>query len=528
MNKHELAKSKICRWCCSKVGKIQLRNNSLKESKLGTFYNQFFEPIDNSDENRPHIVCNCCKLYLFKRSSGGDIRKMPLRFDWPTIRNTRLNKCNEMNLCPMCAESSRFGRLNQAPIAIIHKKPGRPRVTSPQKILKLCNKCMTQISPGISHICLKSTLISNTQSILEHHQALDTFVGDNISPRTSQCIDIPNIQLPKSSGGNPLYVAVASSRNDEPPKKVPKMDFSHVAHIKSSGAMSNRQLKAVTKVIRDVGIPCPSMESYYKERHLLCDEILECLQVELDYSKEKYTSEYIKGWVVRCCNIDALIEKLYNVSGEVSVRDLHFKLGLDYGRGFTKLLLSLQDNNSVNDLAYLWVMSAPENHYNFSIMFQDSQITHLIEEYNVSFTVDLKAGATCLGIMLGRHPCLWCNWDKRTGLQNVECHPRSSAHHHEMFDKLHSKYNGDSKTHAIDCDGIEDPEAVNIWLSDYMQMFNLPELHLLLGVGQKLYDGILKTMSDEEKELHDALLKKHNIKRSAYHGGVFEGNPMRK
>ena len=199
---------------------------------------------------------------------------------------------------------------------------------------------MTQISPGISHICLKSILISNTQSILEHHQALDTFVGDNISQRTSQCsIDIPNIQLPKSLGGNPLYVAVASSRNDEPPKKVPKMDFSHVAHIKSSGAMSNRQLKAVTKVIRDVGIPCPSMESYYKERHLLCDEILECLQVELNYSKEKYTSEYINGWVVRCCNIDALIEKLYNISGEVSVCDLHCKLGLDYRRGFTKLCL---------------------------------------------------------------------------------------------------------------------------------------------------------------------------------------------
>ena len=69
---------------------------------------------------------------------------------------------------------------------------------------------MTQISTGISHICLKSTLISNTQSILEHHQALDTFVGDNVSQITSQCIDIPNIQLPKSSGGNPLYVAVAS------------------------------------------------------------------------------------------------------------------------------------------------------------------------------------------------------------------------------------------------------------------------------------------------------------------------------
>ena len=91
------------------------------------------------------------------------------------------------------------------------------------------------------------------------------------------------------------------------------------------------------------------------------DEIFECVRINLDFSKEKYTSDFRDTWVVRCSNIDVLLEKVYNISGEVSSHDLHFKIGLNYGQSFTKLVLCLQQENSVNDLVYLWVGSAPEN-----------------------------------------------------------------------------------------------------------------------------------------------------------------------
>ena len=112
-------------------------------------------------------------------------------------------------------------------------------------------------------------------------------------------------------------------------------------------------------------------------------------------------------------------------------------------------------------------------------------------------------------------------------LSSIEYKPRSSSHHKEKFTKLCDKYQGNSKNNAIHCDGI-DSEAFDVWLVDYMQMFNLPKLHLLLRIGQKLYDSILCTMSEEEKEFHEALLRKHNIQKSTYHGGAFEGNAMRK
>ena len=182
---------------------------------------------------------------------------------------------------------------------------------------------------------------------------------------------ISSIQIPTTSGGYPLNITVSSS-TDERPAKCPKMDFSHIASLKTSEAsMSNKQLKVVTQIIRKVGVSCPSMDSYYRERHLLCDKLFECVQIELDYSKEKYSSNFRNTCIVRCHNIDALVEKMFNTTGEVSVHDLHFKLGLDFGRGFTKILLCPQHDSSVNNQVYLWVTSAPECNYNFSIMLRD-------------------------------------------------------------------------------------------------------------------------------------------------------------
>eukprot|EP00800_Vazella_pourtalesii_P019244 TRINITY_DN6477_c0_g1_i2.p1 TRINITY_DN6477_c0_g1~~TRINITY_DN6477_c0_g1_i2.p1 ORF type:complete len:167 (-),score=4.50 TRINITY_DN6477_c0_g1_i2:14-514(-) len=161
-------------------------------------------------------------------------------------------------------------------------------------------------------------------------------------------------------------------------------------------------------------------------------------------------------------------------------------------------------------------------------MLKDHQITRLIEDYHVSFPVDLKGASLCVGIISSHYPCIWCTWGWRNGLSKVEYNSRSSTHHKKMFQKFCDEYNGNIKDHSINCDGIEDPGAFNIWLTDYMQIFNLPDLSQLLGIGQKLYDAITAAMSKDEKVVHEDLFKKHNIQRSNIHGGAFEGNAMRK
>ena len=59
----------------------------------------------------------------------------------------------------------------------------------------------------------------------------------------------------------------------------------------------------------------------------------------------------------------------------------------------------LQHENSVRNLKFL--SSDPENNINFFPNTECSEIQKLIRVYNVSFAVDLKAAALCLGIMLG-------------------------------------------------------------------------------------------------------------------------------
>ena len=63
---------------------------------------------------------------------------------------------------------------------------------------------------------------------------------------------------------------------------------SDVRKIKyTGGTMRNRQLKAVTKVIRSAGVDCPSMKDYYDEHQSYCDDVF-----------EKYISDIRKTCVV--------------------------------------------------------------------------------------------------------------------------------------------------------------------------------------------------------------------------------------
>ena len=60
---------------------------------------------------------------------------------------------------------------------------------------------------------------------------------------------------------------------------------------------------------------------------------------------------------------------------------------------------------------------------------------------------------------------------------------RSSLLHSTMFEKLSTVYGGDAKKYAIDCMGVECIPSIGIWMSNTMDRFNIPELHLMLGVG---------------------------------------------
>ena len=151
----------------------------------------------------------------------------------------------------------------------------------------------------------------------------------------------------------------------------------------------------------------------------------------------------------------------------------------------------------------------------------------LFSEYNISLTVDLKAASIACRVMLGRCPCIWCNWDVNDHFNQSSTNKiRNSDHHMEIWNQLQLKFKGNSN-HSKECDGVENLPVLDSWLVNNMEIWNISELHLLLGIGQKLYE-IFDTMSVNEQNQHTELLKKYGIMKSDYQSKAFEGNAMSK
>ena len=107
-NRHDATRYQICRWCCVKVGnkgKIATLTGQTRQ-----LYIKYFEPIDDTDNYRPLVVCVMCKLYLARASMGSPPKKFPSRFPWPTLLATRFNTCSFLKYntggerCALCVQ----------------------------------------------------------------------------------------------------------------------------------------------------------------------------------------------------------------------------------------------------------------------------------------------------------------------------------------------------------------------------------------------------------------------------------------
>ena len=169
MDTHEAAKFKVFRWCCAKVGKVKLsshqlfKENAEEYTRLGEQCMKVFEPLTaNQYCLQPNVVCTTCKLYIAKVVGGDAPTKQPIRFNWPNFSHQTRSTCAPSNQCPMCEETTRFGRRSLAKLEIAYAKLGRLIINSPVKVVKHCSKCLSGISQGLSHHCSKRSLIDNT------------------------------------------------------------------------------------------------------------------------------------------------------------------------------------------------------------------------------------------------------------------------------------------------------------------------------------------------------------------------------
>ena len=293
-----------------KVGSIRLDSHRLFKQNpevlthLGSQFSTIFEPLpEEPDFHRPKVVCTTCKIYITKASSGEVPKKRPIQFNWPNYSHQTRSICTPSSKCPMCEEATRFGRRSLGKSEISHQKPGRPLMNSPPKVVKRCSKCMSEMSQGLTHQCNRKSLIENTHLQLEHMNALDRYASHDILQRLDESDNsTSSLQLPRPDGGYPLTVNVATSSHCQPESesKKPRIDLEKMMQLKSTGEMSNNQFKKVSTVLRDSGVRCPSIGDFYEKKKEFSLDLMECTQISLDHSKEKYNSDIKERFVVRC------------------------------------------------------------------------------------------------------------------------------------------------------------------------------------------------------------------------------------
>ena len=520
---HNKNRAKVCIICYEK-GKRGLSSSELQwiEENIITGYS-----VHNPDF--PCGLCDRCHLLLANKISGKSAKlPVPESYDPERPRNLRsVDLCT----CLLCKKATENGLTSLVAARKRKKKSGRPKKidNTPKEALKVCSACFTKIYQGCRHQCSSSRRVRVTS------------IEDLIkSPGTAEALASRCINTNDRGSLKTL------SNRDLPIRKnaVKKQLFSanNLSAMQVDLNLSTRQTFELAKEIRAASgsrkIIEKDLKEKIKERNHVLDSYFE--HKMLDYKvidKETKVEHMISQHTVLCSDVNSLINKV------VSLRKLSdhalIRIGLDGGGGFVKVILSVFDLDEHADPARLSgstkfkdsgvkkafiigiVPNITENYFNMKKIW----INLGLLRFNRDFTIatDLKLCNILLGLMShsSTHPCCWCD------IQKGKLKNKGVLRTLESLGELFWKFYESQATKK---------EAKNFGNVIHLPMFDVedktklvlelvppPELHLLLGPVNTMFNGLESVCPESE-----AWLKACHIKRSEYHGGAFEGNECRK
>ena len=208
------------------------------------------------------------------------------------------------------------------------------------------------------------------------------------------------------------------------------------------------------------------------------------------------------------------------------------KVGLDQGKGFLKMSLSVYDpENLLDNSRYknsgpfktmlIAVANCQENYTNCKKFFDETSCHEILHH----FACDLKISNICTGLTphSASFCCPYCEgnkgeWSRSSRLRNFS----SILRHFEGFIE-----NGGIRSKAkFHYGAINRPLFQGNWEGEDLVLIVLPPplLHLRLGIVNKLMD-VLYQVDDQLEPLVEKVL---HVSRTDYHGNAYEGNATMK
>ena len=450
----------------------------------------------------------------------------------PIVCHSECKLCHRSRLSGMHGKLPEF-KLEDSDVVVEPKlPPGRPpdSLKPDPTPIKTCPKCKVELLPGQRHPCtfqskidyLNETLSPRTKAIL----AKD-YVKEKLDEAKKAGKDFIALQ---GEHGRPLMVALQGKK-----KAVITKDI--MSQYRAQFGMSKNKALATAKFFKDVTMGKLELEPYLKEFIFKSDTtISEFFSMKtmdlLGYDEEEDDSKPIntkkalktvKREVFYCNDVPALAAFLHQERG-LDAEDVIVKIGLDGGRGFFKVLLSIHSkseyqleeemsllnsprkkklkkknkkatkeflNNGVKKVFIIGlVQDIPEKYENVQ------QIMELldIDELKHSFSVDLKLQNVMCGMQShgSTHPCVYCEGCKPWEPSK----PRTMGSLREHYENYESA--PPSKKIPKDFKNVIHPPLFND--ADHVEILDvmpLAELHLMLGITNTLLFKVNALMTAE-------------------------------
>ena len=502
---HSDCRPHVCLFCFEK-SVIDLRNYT---KYLEVIKNHVIENYDPTDVRLPCGVCSSHRTYINtlhrKYELGSEVTFTPTldiaQLSYFLDESKKLSRSSSLCLCLICEVAKAPGLMVKN---ILKKlKTSEPEKQHQSQGIKLCGTCLHPIQRGKKgHNCNETNLIENLRKLLP--EKVQEKIAGKVLKRKLSDGDKENVEL---ATGRKSFKFQVDKNGDKQFKQFKTTD---ILRIKKRCNLSRKQTVALCEEIRSTQGKRKAVESNIKNA---------IHEKNVKFSNLFESEELKDGEQVIYCND---VEHFFQVVSEERGKEkpTFVKVGVDGGGGTLKACVSLiydgdkilkpgdyvskkkrrkltdgleeaevSNNNGVNRVLILALSTDSDENYEKL----QNIMSHLdLEPGKFSFCGDLKVINIALNLMThsARHPCPWCHWIKGVAATNFQLRTFEDIRSHYL--KWFEETDGDETKlkNYFNCKGV--PLTIFPGFGLVIDYIPLPELHLMLGLVNKLVDELIK------------------------------------
>lgn len=514
---HSENRLKVCAICKKKQKSLQkLQATIITILETNSIYK-------NKDHRFPAAICVGCK---FKVTKANDEKLLcdiiPSYAEFNSERLLRQSGSGKICNCALC----KIARRNC--VSKVDRNSNVVRLASKKKILRNV-QLNNEASSTVQVYDELKTRFDNDLTTIDKERLLCQLIK-SVKKKKSSKEELLSLSQTR---GKPLRVSV-NPRN----QSVSQISASDVIKIQTSYGLSSNLVRGITRDLRCGAKNRKLFEPNLRQKVSASSHTLDALFTVqtndfVHVLRKKRT--VVQQPFVFCTNIKKLCEI---VQEKRECSSVHLKFGIDGGGGFLKITLSVQDTQTGGDndsqrrqryhdglssklfkdsgVKKLFLVGlAPETQENYENVRELWSLLKINRLDRWTVATDLKLANILMGIMThaSNHPCTWCNALK--GLLN-QCGK------YRTFGSCINNYNAWQKTGRKQTKAKDYENCINLPVlegddeDEVIDYIPPPELHLLTGIVNKLYDHMLVEFEEDTIKW----TKVCNVQRNVAYGHV--------